>query len=47
MLMLDSCFQEERNMSVLIQVLVVFAPSDEALPQSLDISRPKLEKQTT
>ena len=34
-------------MSVSILVLVIFCQCDEALSQSLDIGRPKLEKQTT
>ena len=34
-------------MSVLILVLVIFALFDEAFPQSPDMGRQKLEKQTT
>ena len=34
-------------MSVLILVLVIFPLSDKAFPESLDMGRPKLEKQTT
>ena len=34
-------------MSILTLVLVMFPQSDEAFPQPLDMSRPKLEKQTT
>ena len=45
--MLNSCFKKERNMTVLILVLVIFPQSDEAFPQSLDMGQGKLEKQTT
>ena len=41
--MVNSCFKKERNMSV----LVIFPQTDEAFPQSLDMHRAKLEKQTT
>ena len=34
-------------MSALILVLAIFPQLDEASPQSLDMGRPKLEKQTT
>ena len=45
-LILNSCFKKERNISVLILVLVIFPQSDEAFPLSLDIDQPKLKKQT-
>ena len=45
--MLNSCFKKERNMTVLILVLVIFPQSDEAFRQSLDMGQGKLEKQTT
>ena len=46
-LMLNSCFKKGRNISVLILVLVIFAQFDEAFPQSPDMGRQKLQKQTT
>ena len=45
--MLNSCFKKERNMTVLMLVLVIFPQSDEAFAQSLDMGQGKLEKQTT
>ena len=45
--MLNSCFKKERNMSVLVLVLAIVPQTDEPFPQSLDMGRPKLEKQTT
>ena len=45
--MVNSCFKKERNMSVLVLVLAIVPQTDEPFPQSLDMGRPNLEKQTT